>query len=732
MKQADTLFDGLRRKARLGITIEALAWCVLAFTLFVFVSYGADRTLRLEAGFRAVLLVAALASIAWIIARRMLAPMRIELTNDELALAVERQDADLQQSLISAVQFQRDLAAGRELGESTSLMTRVVGEVEAGLRSLPFHRAVDRGRTMRFVAMGMTCALLVGSWFAVAEDAALWARRNLTLSSEPWPRDTQLEFLGVAAGATLRIAERDDVTIRVAAKGVVPDNVVLECEFGGGTNAERTMEQIGDNVFTVTLGSVLEDVVVQAFGGDGISDRLRIELVPRPKIEQLAIEIEFPAYLERERESVADLTGDVTVPTGSTLHVRATSDKPLVNASLVFADDQRVAATLEAGGRAIVASWRPEQSGTLTVDGLDADRLGPSRAPQVFLRLVDDTAPTVEFRTDGIGSLITAIAIIPGKLTLEDDHGLVSVGATMQISDAVQATDADGEAVAPAPFESAPVQGLEGFAPRPTTFEAETALDLQTMTPAADPIDENRRIKPGKLLALRFTATDAFQPDAHLTHSDTMHFRVVTREKLLEELKRRQAEQRRELERVLAREVTLRAELAEIVSPTGDDPRAEQAKLSVLAFARRQQALGRRVQGIGERYRRILLELLNNRLFQQPVTRAKQAKIVTPLLTLAAQDFPSSSVAISEFAESGAEPERAAIDAQFGRIIASIQRVLGEMEHTEDIAAVLEALRVVIRTEEQAKKLIEKQRDAGVNELFGDPPESGDGRDKDR
>ena len=61
-----------------------------------------------------------------------------------------------------------------------------------------------------------------------------------------------------------------------------------------------------------------------------------------------------------------------------------------------------------------------------------------------------------------------------------------------------------------------------------------------------------------------------------------------------------------------------------------------------------------------------------------------------------------------------------------------ITRVLAEMEHTEDIAAVLEALRNVIKTENEAENLVEELRNRAMNELFGPGNETGSSKEKDK
>ena len=156
---------------------------------------------------------------------------------------------------------------------------------------------------------------------------------------------------------------------------------------------------------------------------------------------------------------------------------------------------------------------------------------------------------------------------------------------------------------------------------------------LKPLNPDEDPISENNQIWPGDRVALRFSATDNFGPgEPHVSYSEILSFRVVTRQKLLEDLARRQMEERRELTQVRDEERAARSELAEILSPAAEDERAVRARLRIHTLARDQKSLGARVRGISERYDRILDEMLNNRVFEPPDIRTIRAKIVLPLL----------------------------------------------------------------------------------------------------
>ena len=730
MKSTRSIFAQLRAKARVGILVEAIGCLVLAATAYVFVSYGLDRSLRLEVGFRmflALLLATALTRL-WL--RRAHRPLRIELDDEEMALAVERQDPGIRQSLISAVQFDEELAAGRQRGaESVELKRRVVDDVESRLTNIPVHRALDGKRVLRFLAAGVAGIAIVGTWAAAyPAEAGLWAKRNLAFSNEPWPRDTYLAFLDFTTN-TYRLAEREDLTIRVKVDGVVPDKVELDCRFANGEQTIRPMTQSGEDVFSVTLESLLENAEVYAFGGDGETSVLKIELIPRPRITNLALTLHYPEYMERDSEPVVDTGGDVRVPRGGRLAVLATSSKPLRSASMTFAQDEQVPVELYDGGLGIRGEYAPTDSGVLKIEALDHDDLGPSQPPQIYLRLVEDTAPGLDFTTDGIGSSITANARIPGYLKIDDDYGIRTLESSYRITEATVAENGDTEDKPPEPeFVTAPFIGLDGLQPGATEADLEVSLDLAPLKASTpNPTDENL-LRPGQILSIRFTATDNFAPEPHTGESEILNLRVVTRDKLLEELRRRQAEQRRELERVLEKELAARDDLGEIVSPTSGDARAAQARIRIQGLARQQNSLGMRVQGIATRYRQILREMTNNRLFEPQITSRLDAQICSPLLTLALDDFPKTAEQTATFAEAGDQSVRDSAVEGYNAIIAVIRSVLLKMERTEDIAAIVEALKVVIDVEGKVEDLVEKALEGEAAGIL-DPGKDKDDRD---
>jgi hypothetical protein len=722
---AKGLFERLRARARRGILLEGAAAAALAFVVFMGVSYAIDRTLRLETAFRAIVLLVFVAALVRVVIGRIVRPLRVSLDDDEMALALERADAGLRQSLISAVQFDRRLGAAVPDAESPELMRHVVGDVGAAIDRLPGGRAFDAQRARRHGALLGACVAAVALWAALSPGTLrLWALRNLALSAQPWPRLTSLAFVGVD-GAVLRLPEGDDQTLAVRADGVVPDEVVLHYRFAGGERGVEPMSLTGEREFLCTLPAVLDDVVVWATGGDGSSDELRIELVARPRIEDVRIVLVHPEYMAREPATIGETEGDIRVPRGGRLELAARATKPLREAFVMFGQDQRQPLAVGDDGTGFAGAFTPADSGVLVVDVRDRDDLGAARPTRLVLRVVEDAAPAVELRIEGVGSMVTPFARIPGRLAVRDDYGLRAIDAQFRTSGDALASGDQPAAREETPFEAAPVAGLDAFTGTGAAFEGPVLFDLQPLCPDADPRSERNRFHPEQFLSLKFRARDNFAPgEPHLGESEVMTLRVVTQEKLLEDLARRQTEYRRELEQMRDEIRAHRTEFGEILSPAAADPKAERARLRVLAIARLQRALGRRVNGVGERYTQILDEFENNRILEPGKVADLRARIPAPLARLAAEDFPASVRAVEDFARTGADDVRSVVVSSYETILQQIEAVLAQMTELETFATLLEDLRQIIKVQNSAISDTRKRRDEDAAGVFG--PASGD------
>jgi len=708
-----------RARARQGIWIETVGVVALMLVAYALPTLLTDRFLRLEWIFRAILLASFVVVVFRVVRARLMQPLEITLTDEEMALAVERKSPELSQALISSLQFDTELGVETRSIESEAMKAAVVTDVRDRLQSIPFARAIDAGRVRKFALGIFGMLVFFGGWAGIdAESLGIWASRNVFLTNTDWPRYTTLTFAD--GSGEVRLPEGDSLTVRVKVDGPEPDQLFLDYEFVGGDVGSEPMSLTGEKEFSWTIDSVLDDVTLTVQGGDSLPVQLNVKIVERPRVDNLAVRVTLPKYMERDPYDVPPTEGELRLPKGAHLTLSATSQKPLASAFLLFGNDKKVDLKLADDKKSFSGDFFPKETGLLIIDVIDSDSLGAGTPPKLLLRVGADKPPTIDMRLRGIGSSITFQARIPGQLKVTDDFGLRSVHAVIR-GTLDQPRDRGPEAIEipEEPWIDAKPLYSEGMATSALRYEAEASIDLTTWNTEPNQASESNPYRPGMLFSLRYSAKDNFGPgEPHEGFTETMTFRIVTRDKLVEELRRRQVEQRGELQQIADEEAAGTLEVGETVNPgdAGDQTKLVRARFK--AMARRQQALGRRARFVSEAYQRILWEYENNRLIESNKVRQMEAVITVPLNVLAREAFPATARLVDKFMQTGDESVRAEAVAGYRDIQTKLAAILNEMEQAENLAALLEQLRNVINLENDAIRDVKRRIKDLEDDLF--------------
>src|SRR5260370_510244 len=104
----------LRGAIRRLFALDGLSRVLLAMAAFVVATFLLDWSLILPAGVRLVVLAAGLGGFGLLAYRRIVYPLGVRISDDDLALFVERHFPELDDKLISAIQLTRDSANAPE------------------------------------------------------------------------------------------------------------------------------------------------------------------------------------------------------------------------------------------------------------------------------------------------------------------------------------------------------------------------------------------------------------------------------------------------------------------------------------------------------------------------------------------------------------------------------------------------------------------------------------------
>jgi hypothetical protein len=641
----------LRRQITTWFWIDGLSKLFWAAIGLLAVDAAIDWFFRMDKPQRAVMLTLIAGLLAYVAYRWLLKPLSATITDDALALEVERRNPQLKESVISALQFAREDNLANK-GYSPAMIRQTVQRGATASADVNFANVLD-AREMRINSMLLMFAAVVIVAALVGTFAnpllATWANRNLLLGDREWPQKTYLVIERAENGKVV-FPRGEDWTQRVTVTPeslLVPDNIYIDFRRARG-RATQTLKKTDERQFETLFASVIEPFEFRARGGDAYTPWIAVELVEQPAVNDLQLEVVPPAYTGLAPQPLPAGRGPYFVLKGSSLRLQGTANKELQRSELVYqtgtqdsttgkpregSSEQRTPLTI-ADGVKVSGELKPDQiAGTQYTLQL-TDSLGlTSRRPTTFgLRIRPDREPRVRARLIGISGMVVPKARIPFSCRVSDDFGLTDLRVKYRWTgnDAERPTG-EGEFT----FDS-----LENsFAPKsPPEIGLDEVLEL-----------EPREIPTGSGFSFVFVAQDNDNvPDdptdvvPNVGSSAEFLVRVVTEEELRTDLLRREKEQRQEFERLVKSEEDLLTDSRALEAATRDAAELTQEQKDLLMqMQKRQKVIGTNTGAIGERMTNILIEVQNNRLEEADgKLQGRLQEIIDPLKSLADAELP--------------------------------------------------------------------------------------------
>ena len=717
---AGGLIDGklqaLRTTLRSSIWTRGLALLVVALAVLACLSFGIDRAFRLSLTGRSIALGLYLCVLAWAGWKVLIRPALVVLSDSVLADILETRFPELRDSLRSAVSFLAEPRAANKGKKLTALLKReVTKEAAKKIEKLDLSEVIDSKRVSEAGVLALCAACLLGLVVHYAGDSFdIWMRRQLLLAEADYEYEAELRLLGLENGEYA--VPRGD-TLRIVAETSpgkkTPLLVSIRFDYRSGESRqymERSGGKDGPGRFEYEHPSVTEDFFFQlkeegsGFFSNYHSPRYKVRVLERPEVEQLVITNKAPPYTGLGTGETRGNIGELAVPVGSELSVRGLSTKPLERAVLVTEGQEFVLKPSPDKPRAFIGTWTPKLGGTCLIRLEDTEGVPPERPFQFSVHMVEDRPPVVQASPTGIGQMITAQARIPLVLKARDDYGIDSMHLRWTLQDAEGSENAAEE-----PLE------LPGV-PTRKPLDAETEWNIARL-----------KIEPEKRLNLQVGAADNDAiSGSKRGYSGIMSFLVVTQEKLGEEFLRRELEQRRILERMIAQERIIRDQAYSMVDGTWSKPgeisREDLRKMQEMSRSERQHA--RQLESIASAIEHILLEMENNKIGEADDLRRLAKLIIEPLRNLAGVALPQIIEKLGSIRELPDERSRIASGLELGRSIdAKIQEmetILVQMQRLEGFTEIVKHLRAIIRTQTESASATREAYRSLIDDIFED------------
>jgi MFS family permease len=261
----------LRGHIRMTFLSWGVAKVVIWASLLVLWLYYSDKILQLPGGVRLAFLLGGIGVLLVVAVRNLFYPLSRTLTDEDLALLVEREYPLLNDRLISALQILRANERYKDTA-SEDMIKVLLGEAFDLAGKLRFEQAVRTRKLLGVLGMSvLAMGLVFGHAWLDRDDMSIWARRALG-GGPQWPTRTQLDA---------RILEKDELPR-------YPSDESLNVNFSFAA-AELVEEPSVRGVYEVASGSDLR-FVAEPSGDIPSSAEIRIVTYGREFVIGLVID----------------------------------------------------------------------------------------------------------------------------------------------------------------------------------------------------------------------------------------------------------------------------------------------------------------------------------------------------------------------------------------------------------------------------------------------------------
>lgn len=784
-----SLLSGLRSRIRRFIVCDSVLTIVsvlmaafwLGFALDYFpVILGGTEMPRLA---RLILLLTAIATMSFLAWKMLIGRLQRSLPDDSLALLVERHHPSMGGRLVTAVQLNQP---GRD-GDSHSpeLLYQVHEQAAAKVNEVDPARVFRLAPLVKKALIATPMLLMAIVMLAVSPQAFGRAASRLTLlSDEPWPRRAQLEMVGIElpvvsvnendtspptlipfVDKTVRLPRGSQGALRIRAKADDGAELPVVCTVhyetteslegnslqsrgdvsvsSGQSNMRRVGRVVdGYQAFLLDgppLASLSDSVLFSVRGLDDRLDGYRIEAVMPPVITQMQVGVRYPDYLRltagtksEEFDRLTDYQAGLRLAEGSNVTLMAQSSVPLGEAqvrvqtvandgvpfTIDYSDDRRTM------NLQIKNFTSPTTVAIVPIDDSGISAQAPYR---YLLGVVLDEPPELKMKLVGIGNAVTAAARIPIEAQVSDDYGIeqLTLSITPSFSDKSKRKNQQ-----PVTTSKQPMIDRDG--------KASSEMDLRDLI-ASGSLPELIPGSSGNGDAINVIAeaSDRYNLSGnHLTRSDVFRLQIVTPEKLLSLMERRELALRSRLEQTINEMRSLRDALSllqrGLESETASEPSSgdtDQTRITQVRRLRIQQRglqankTSEELSGIAASLDDILLEMVNNRVDsvdrQQRIgegVRDPLRRIVDDPLARLRQQITDVERSISE---QSVALERVANAVQSAEdVLLQLTAVLEKMLDLESYNEILDMVRGLMDDQEKLIDETKKERKKGVLDLF--------------
>ncbi|MDB2553188.1 hypothetical protein N9X99_01365 [Gammaproteobacteria bacterium] len=361
--------------------------------------------------------------------------------SDQKALAhyVEEQLPDFEQRLLTSLEFDRSQSTAAQRGVSPAFVEQLWRDAAAHLETQ--QREVQRVGSARepliFLFSGIAALTVIA--LALIESPALRSAAQGLMT--PFAEIAVVEADPAAAIALevmpgdVEMQRGDSLTVNVRVSNAQPPALTLQLQDDrlNWRDYPMTLEASDDGgaSFSYYLPALMKDTLYRVLlpSGEVDSREHQITLYDLPRVESIAVALDFPAYTGEE-DTVEEDSGDIVAPRGTQVALDVLFNKPLAQARILFesslegAEELYVDSDLQVDGLTGKVQFTVQGDGVYRIVANDLDGFETAAPLDYYIRAIEDQAPVLTLRRPGADQDVFPLEEVVLEVDASDDYGL--------------------------------------------------------------------------------------------------------------------------------------------------------------------------------------------------------------------------------------------------------------------------------------------------------------------
>ena len=425
---------------------------VLTGIIAVFVGEAIiDWLMPLPSVVRIALLTVGVGVTGYLLYKYLVRPLRAALTLRDIALNVEQNHPDLEDRLVSAIEF-----GNRESTDpiEAHMLQRLIEDTTQRVKSIDFKATVDHTRTRKHVGIA---ALVAVGCCVLALLFPTQLHTSLLRVLVPWEKTEPVltTKLTVEPG-NVRILRGKSLPIHVTVTGKSAEKAVLtyeNIENRGATpsETEATQQQINmlqnpddKRGFAYEIFNIDADMEYYVVANETTSERYTVEVFEMPKVTEISVAYTYPDYTGL-KPVVQTGTGDIQAVVGTQAKIRLTTNKAIQTATFSLKmdvkseEDSASTQMVISDGNTLTTTVDVIADGTYAVSLLGIDGFNNEIPIEYAIKAIPDTVPEVVIKEPGRDIKTTKLGEVEIIAEATDDYGIAELKLMYRIgSDELQ------------------------------------------------------------------------------------------------------------------------------------------------------------------------------------------------------------------------------------------------------------------------------------------------------